>query len=120
EDFTELLGHPLPESGWDEDAPIGLNDTIAQSAYKGKFARFINGCIRLASKFSLLIGKPRWANNAMFITALPFRGVSRLSGGVFDAAMRDALLAMVNGHFLTGLGSLVRSAITKNKRRKTV
>ncbi|MDR1272629.1 MAG: glycoside hydrolase family 3 C-terminal domain-containing protein, partial [Clostridiales Family XIII bacterium] len=39
EDFTELLGHPLPESGWDEDAPIGLNDTIAQSAYKGKFAR---------------------------------------------------------------------------------
>ena len=44
----------------------------------------------------------------MSVYYMPFRGISRVTGGVINMPMLDGVLLMANGHFFRGLGKLIK------------
>ena len=119
-EFETLLGHPVPDPKWNKAAPLGYNDTLSQLSYaKGGFARFGFHCMNGYYKFCKLTGNTNMVNNfEMSLFNLPFRGIVRMSGGLFDFAMLDGLLTIVNGHFWKGLSQLLKAKKAKEKREK--
>lgn len=115
QEFSSLLASPLPH---DEDCgtnTLGYHDTIWHGRDRKGFARFLYRFILLVRKLLFFIRKPIAANNVMFAVQLPFRSVSRLSGGCVDMAMLDEILIMVNGSFWSGLRRTFRA--WKRKKR---
>ena len=119
-EFETLLGRTVPEPKWNKGEPLGYNDTLSQLSYaKGGFARFGFHCMNGYYKFCKLTGNTNMVNNfEMSLFNLPFRGIVRMSGGVFDFAMLDGLLTIVNGHFWKGLSQLLKAKNAKAKREK--
>ncbi len=121
EEFETLLGFKAPDPLWDRSVPLGFNDTVAQCAYaKGGFARFAFALIRFGHWFLRKIGQREAANTIkMFIWHMPFRGMSRMSGGAINRPMLDGLLTIVNGHFFKGLGKTLKELriMLKNNKR---
>lgn len=109
-EFETLLGRKVPDSQWDRTKPLSYNDTIAQCQYaKGGFARFAYGLINVVYKILWILGKRETANLIiMSVYNMPFRGVSRMTGGMVNMPMVDGLLIMVNGHFFKGLAKLLK------------
>lgn len=101
-DFAALLERPLPRSVWTADRPLTRDDIIAQTKGRGGFASLLHTVIDRSSDVLMLLGRPHAANNTRFALDLPFRSVARMSGGLVDEAMLDALLLMVNGRFWHG------------------
>ena len=120
-EFEALLGHKVPVSTWDRTKPLGYNDTIAQCQYaKGGAARFAYHVINFAYNFLQKIGKRNLSNLIMMsVYHMPFRGVSRMTGGMITLPMIDGILIMVNGHFFKGLSHLLKANSAKNKAAKT-
>ncbi|MBS5938223.1 glycoside hydrolase family 3 C-terminal domain-containing protein [Clostridium sp.] len=121
-EFEKLLGNKVPNSKWDRTRDIGYNDTIAQCQYaKGLFARFAYKMIAFAHCFLTKIGKRETANMIMMsVYHMPFRGVSRMTGGIVNMPMLDGILMIVNGHFFKGLSHLLkeRRKLVKSKKIK--
>ncbi|MCR6105413.1 glycoside hydrolase family 3 C-terminal domain-containing protein [Salipaludibacillus agaradhaerens] len=109
-EFEALLGDKVPVSTWDRTKPLGYNDTIAQCQYaKGWFARFSYRTISFAHWFLRKIGKRELANLIMMsVYHMPFRGVSRMTGGVINMPMLDGILLIVNGQFFKGTRHFLR------------
>lgn len=109
-EFETLLGRKVPEAKWDRSISLGYNDTIAQCQYaKGGFARFAFRLISFAYWFLRKIGKRSTANLIMMsIYHMPFRGMSRMTGGIINMPMLDGILMIVNGHFFKGLNHLLK------------
>jgi beta-glucosidase len=120
EEFENLLGSKVPESKWDRTKPLGYNDTIAQCQYaKGGAARFAFKLINFSHWFLRKVGKRSTANLIMMsIYHMPFRGVSRMTGGVINMPMLDGILMIVNGQFFKGLFHLVKERKKKIKNLK--
>lgn len=110
EEFEHLIGRKVPDPNWDRSKPLGYNDTIAQCQYaKGGFARFAFHLIKFAHWFLRKIGKRSTANLIiMSVYHMPFRGVSRMTGGMINMPMLDGLLMIVNGHFFKGLNYFLK------------
>jgi beta-glucosidase len=106
-DFNKLLGRELPEAYWNRAKTIDEHDLIEQARYGGRFGQFIYRFILFVHRFYLWREKPILANNVLFVLGLPFRSVSRMSGGRFSRNRLDGLLMMVNGHFFKGLWQLI-------------
>lgn len=121
-EFEKLLGNRVPNSKWDKTKDIGYNDTIAQCQYaKGLFARFAYKIIFFSHWFLTKIGKRETANMIMMsVYHMPFRGVSRMTGGIINMSMLDGMLMIVNGHFFKGLAQLLkeRRKLVKSKKIK--
>ncbi|MGG7142372.1 glycoside hydrolase family 3 C-terminal domain-containing protein [Clostridium nigeriense] len=121
-EFEKLLGNKVPNSKWDRTRDISYNDTIAQCQYgKGLFARFAYKMIAFAHCFLTKIGKRDTANMIMMsVYHMPFRGVSRMTGGIVNMPMLDGMLMIVNGHFFKGLAHLLkeRRKLVKSKKIK--
>lgn len=100
--FESLLGRPVPEPRWDRDVPLTRADLIVQTRGRGGFASLLHWLIMTTSRTYLAVGKPIASNNVLFALELPFRSVSRMSGGRVNEAMLDGILLMVNGHFWRG------------------
>lgn len=125
EEFERLLGFKVPVATWDKTKPLDYNDTIAQCKYaKGAFARFAYHLLEFSHWFLQKIGKRSTANLIMMsVYHMPFRGISRMTGGMINMPMLDAILLIVNGHFFKGLKQLLkeRSKLVKaTKLKKTV
>jgi beta-glucosidase len=116
DEFARLLDRPLPEANWDESAPLGFNDTLSQGSFKKGVGRFFLRVIRLLRAWFLFRRQPIMANNMMFALEVPYRHLHRMTGGVIDRAMLDALLVMVNGEFWKGLRQLRRAKQAKDQR----
>ena len=56
----------------------------------------------------------------MSVYHMPFRGVSRMTGGIVNMPMLDGMLMIVNGHFFKGLSHLLkeRRKLVKSKKIK--
>ncbi|WP_166244263.1 beta-glucosidase family protein [Paenibacillus turpanensis] len=110
EEFEALIGRKVPVSKWDRTRPLGYNDTIAQCQYaKGGLARFAFWLISFSYWFLRKIGKRSTANIIMMsIYHMPFRGISRMTGGVINMPMLDGILMIANGQLLKGAGHLLR------------
>ncbi|MCM8710754.1 glycoside hydrolase family 3 C-terminal domain-containing protein [Clostridium sp. SYSU_GA19001] len=118
-EFEALLGRKVPKSKWDKSKPLGYNDTVAQCQYaKGLAARFAFHIIEFVYWFLKKIGKRSTANVIMMsIYHMPFRGIARMTGGVFNMPMLDGLLMVVNGQFFKGLRHLLRERRKMLKER---
>ncbi|PZD94986.1 glycosyl hydrolase [Paenibacillus sambharensis] len=103
-EFEALLGRKVPVSTWDRTRPLGYNDTIAQCQYaKGGLARLAFRLLSFAYWFLRKTGKRDTANLIMMsVYHMPFRGVSRMTGGMISMPMLDGILMIVNGHFFKG------------------
>ncbi|MBB6479850.1 glycoside hydrolase family 3 C-terminal domain-containing protein [Spirochaeta isovalerica] len=117
EEFEMLLGRKVPSPQWDRNRELGYNDTIAQCRYsKGLFARFAFYLIVFAHKFLKGIGKRDTANLIMMsVYYMPFRGMSRMTGGIITMPMLDGILLMANGHFFKGLTKVLSENRKKNR-----
>ena len=114
-DFTALLGRPRPESGWG-DGPLGVNDPIdrlrvARSPLARLVFRIVDGRRRKAEAS----GEPDL--NILFLFNGPFRVISKMSGGLATSRLTDALLTLVNGQTIRGLGRVV-AAFFRGRREE--
>ena len=108
QEFEELYGRKVPDGNWDKNGLLTENDAICQMYYaKSLLARGVWKILDSMKKSSEKQGKPNL--NLLFIYNMPFRGISKMTGGALNEGMVDGLLAMVNGHFFRGLGRLVIS-----------
>lgn len=96
EAFAALLGHDIPPTLWDRNAPLHFNSTLAQGAYlKNGLGKLLYNTICLVRNLFFLFGKKELGNNVMFVMNLPYRGVSHMSGLVSDEQMM-ALIKVIN------------------------
>lgn len=61
-------------------------------------------------------GKPDL--DALFRLNMPFRGIAKMTGGMADMAMAEAVVEIFNGHFFRGCGSFLKAWRQKGKNAK--
>lgn len=106
EEYRYLYGRELPPAKWDTSGKLDKNDAICQMYYaKSYLARFICFILRSIKKASEKKGKPNL--NILFIYNMPFRGLSKMTGGAMNEGMIDGLVEMVNGRGFIGLGHFI-------------
>ena len=106
EEYRYLYGRELPPAKWDTSGKLDKNDAICQMYYaKSYLARFICFILRSIKKTSEKKGKPNL--NILFIYNMPFRGLSKMTGGAMNEGMIDGLVEMVNGRGFIGLGHFI-------------
>lgn len=106
DEFAGLLGHPLPPANWPKGGELTRAHTIEQTRGRGGFAGLLYFAVDRSRAVLMTLGMPLHANNTRFALELPFRSVSRMSGGLMNEEMLDAFLVMVNGHFFRGIREL--------------
>ena len=111
EEFTALLGHPIPGGKW--AGVIEPNDAIAQLYYaKSLKARLVWKVMDGMLKKSIEKGEPDL--NITFIYNMPIRAIGKMAGGMVSQSMCDGILDIVNGHgiaFLKGLLKIIAGFI---------
>lgn len=106
EEYRYLYGRELPPAKWDTSGKLDKNDAICQMYYaKSYLARFICFILRSIKKASEKKGKPNL--NILFIYNMPFRGLSKMTGGAMNEGMIDGLVEIVNGRGFIGLGHFI-------------
>ncbi len=117
QEFETLLGHPVNRKKFEPGMTLELNDAVCKMRYaKSASARLVYRFIKLKKERSEKKGIPDL--NLLFIYNLPFRGIAKMMNGLVSMEMTQALLVMVNGHFLKGMGLLVEGYIKNLKNRK--
>jgi beta-glucosidase len=118
-EFEKLLGRPLPPALWDRAKPLERNDTFTQLAYaKSPLGRLAHRVVLGKKNKAELRGKPDL--NILYIYNLPFRGLAKMTAGVVNMDMVDAVLEIVNGHFFRGTGNLIKAWFRKGGSAKAV
>ena len=112
EEFTELLGHSLPDNRWSAD--LQENDPLSrlQDAKTGMarlLAKFLRHQIHSRKKPSMT-----WHG----VYNLPIRGICQHTGNRFTRQMVPHFLYWVNGHFFKGIAPLVKGYIQGRKEAK--
>lgn len=114
-EFEELLGHPIPESHWDKNKDLDINDAVCQMYYaKSGLARLIYRILTMIKDTSMKKGEPNL--NVLFIYNIPFRGIAKMTGGAVSMDMAYAMLDMVNGHFFRGMKHLIKGFFENQKK----
>lgn len=114
EEFSALLGRPIPEAKWDRTKPLGINDTFSQLFYAKRWiGRLVCRVLTHLKNRAEKKGTPDL--NILFIYNLPFRGVAKMMGGAVDMPMAESLLEIFNGHFFKGAGHLIAAWFRKRK-----
>ena len=99
--FEALLGYPIPRKNWNREAPLQMNDALAQMVYaRNPLARFTARYIKKKLDRTTRSGKADL--NTLFIYNMPFRGMAKMMNGMISMEMVQDLLSMVNGHFFRG------------------
>ena len=103
-DYKALLGREVPDGSW--GGQLTENDAICQLYYaKCGLARLVYKVLTSMKNKSEAKGKPDL--NILFIYNMPFRAISKMSGGMVSRKMVDDILFIVNGHFWRGLGRVI-------------
>lgn len=92
EQFEALYGSELPAPSWNRSVALTMNDVIAQSEYQGLLGRGIYGLLKFTNKLLLKMEKPILANYIYFLVYMPWRQVSRFSGGKISEGKVEKLL----------------------------
>ncbi|WP_110589198.1 glycoside hydrolase family 3 C-terminal domain-containing protein [Microbacterium suaedae] len=103
EEFRALLGRDIPAHA--ETAEIRVNDPLlrlehAPSALGRLVFRVLDGRRRALERR----GTPDL--NTLFLLNMPFRAISKMSGGFASPTLVDGVLTIVNGRALRGLGQM--------------
>ena len=115
--FAALLCRPIPPHNWDEKVPLEMNDALMQLYYaKNPLARLVGRKLQGMQAKSIAAGKPDL--NILFIYNMPFRGIAKMMNGMVSMEMAQSILKMANGHFLRGLGRLIKGFVTRPGLKK--
>lgn len=116
EEFEKLLGHPVPDGSW--SGRFEKNDALCQlQLVKTIPAQLIYKIVRHLKEKAEAKCPPDL--NMLFIFNMPFRGISKLTAGMFSSRMVDDLLLAVNGHFFRGTGKLIADHFRNRRDGKT-
>ena len=102
EEFTALLGRPIPEGKWNGE--LELNDPIYRFRHaRTAAARWIARC--LERRLEKETENPDLTE--LFILNMPIRALAQMTNGKITRAMTEDVLYWANGHFWRGLGRLI-------------
>jgi beta-glucosidase len=113
-DFEALLGHPLPPNQIPEKGSYTLNTPIDDMSDSLIGRRLFKVLEKQMSK--MVVGQEDTPTALMMMTVLhemPLRSMLMTDDGPFTREMLEALLAMINGHTLKGLGALLKAMMVK-------
>lgn len=103
--FAALLGRDVPSSQW-QPGPLDVNDPISRwSQARSPLARCAAWVLRSLIRRSEKKGKPDL--NLLFLSNMPVRAIGKMTNGAMSMEMVHALLLVVNGHHIRGIGRLV-------------
>ena len=114
-EFTELLGHPIPDGHW--SGMLEMNDAICQLYYAKSWpARQVYKIMTNMLNKSMAKGKPDL--NIIFIYNMPFRAIGKMAGGAVSQKMCEDIVQIVNGHFFKGVGGVIGGFFKQRKVQK--
>jgi beta-glucosidase len=94
-EYEQLYGKPLPNLQWDKSKGLDVNDALCQMYYaRSIIARAVWKKMTSIKEKSEREGKPNL--NILFIYNMPFRGISKMTGGKVSMRMVRFLLGCVN------------------------
>lgn len=96
--FSMLLGRKLPRARWDRSRPLTIDDTVVQLRYANLLGRLCYGLLWGVRRIFFWVGRPKTANNVMFIINMPFNKIEGYSGGKISRKKIDTFLRCVNFH----------------------
>ncbi len=103
EEFEKLYAKPLPE---EKVGPLDINDALCQMKdAKSGLCRSVYKILKNNLDKSYEKGVPDL--NTMFIYNMPFRAISKMSGGMVSREMVESIVTITNGHFFRGLGGVI-------------
>ena len=110
--FQHILDAPIPDGRWNKDGKIDINDAICQLYYaKSILARLVYRVLTALKNRSEKKGTPNL--NILFIYNMPFRGISKMTGGAVNMDMVKALVEMANGKELKGFGHFIKAMLKR-------
>ena len=110
EEFEKLYARPLPE---EKVGDLDINDALCQMKdAKSGLCRLVYKILKNNLDKSYEKGVPDL--NTMFIYNMPFRAISKMSGGMVSRQMVESIVTIANGHFFKGLGGVI-TGFFKNK-----
>ena len=114
-EFTELLGHPIPDGRW--SGTLEMNDALCQMYYaRSWLARKAHKVMTVRLRRSMAKGAPDL--NIVFIYNMPFRAIGKMSGGMVSQKMCEDIVKIVNGHFFRGVGGVISGFFKQRRVRK--
>ena len=124
EEFTEILGHEIPDKGFvfikKKRIVIDMNTSICDLRYsRGWLGRFFAWAIGFGIKFFWKIGKRSLSLTlTMGVYYVPVRALSRMSGGMMSMKQVEGLLTAFNGHFFKGIHRFLHPGKKKKESKK--
>ena len=116
--MAALFGHEVLAPG--KTITFTMNDPILSwKDSKGAFARFV--AKRLESreeKIRRKTGSPDL--NTLFLLNMPPRAMCKMTGGMVDAAMVQAVVTIANGHTFRGIGSFIAGFFRNKSANKRI
>lgn len=113
-EFELLLGREIRILPFTKGQELFINDSISQLVYaKSGLARFVYRVLAGILKRSEKKGKPNL--NVLFIYNMTFRAVGKMTNGMANQEMMEAVVVMVNGRFWAGFGQLF-GAFRRNRK----
>ena len=115
-EFEQLLGHPIPDGSW--SSRFDRNDALCQLQFVRTLpAQLIHNFIKRLKDRAETKCPPDL--NLLFIYNMTFRGICKLTAGMFSSKMVDDLVLAVNGHFFRGIGQLIADHFRNRRRCRT-
>ena len=103
EDFSVLLGHPLPPADWDKTAPLAWNEPLSRlTQARSRIMRWMGRKLEANYQQSLTGKLPDM--NILFAYNMPFRAIGKITNGMAGSRAARAVLQAANGQFFRGLG----------------
>ena len=78
--------------------------------------RFIYGILKKKLDQSYEKGVPDL--NIMFVYNMPFRAMSKMSGGMVSREMAEGFVTVANGHFFRGMGRVIGGFFRNQRANK--
>ena len=114
EEFELLYAAALPE---EKVGPLEINDALCQMENaKSGLCRFIYGILKKKLDQSYEKGVPDL--NIMFVYNMPFRAMSKMSGGMVSREMAEGFVTVANGHFFRGMGRVIGGFFRNQRANK--
>ncbi len=103
EEFKLLYGAELPT---EKNGPLDINDAICQMKdAKNGICRLVYKVLKKNMDKSYEKGVPDL--NTLFIYNMPFRAISKMTGGMVSREMSESIVTIANGHFFRGLSGVI-------------
>ncbi len=114
EEFQVFYGKVLPE---EKVGLLEINDALCQMKYaKSGLCRLVYKILQNLLDKSYEKGVPDL--NILFIYNMPFRAISKMSGGMVSREMAESIVTIANGHFFKGLGGVIGGFFRNGRMNK--